>query len=201
MAYTRTWAEVMMLLGTRDSDEIDDAVREARFDLMERFADILYDVEADPWKIKIPGVNSDGTQSHLIHPISGVVFDNVGMNVDTARSVQPLAVGNSGTWAGPIPVPRGSVIKAIAFRVRRTTVGATVICRLIEVDIDGVRTVISNDAAPVAGAAQTVAVSGLNEEMSSTAIYYLEVFLQADGASVASAQFLWADILIEVAGL
>jgi hypothetical protein len=58
--YTQAWSLVNFLLGTRDADEIDEASRETHRDLEERFKDILYDVEADPWKIKVPGVSITG---------------------------------------------------------------------------------------------------------------------------------------------
>lgn len=201
MAYTRVWADVNNLLGTRDSDEIDDASRETHVDLTERLTDILFDVAADPWKVKIPGVSGDGSQNHLVHPVAGNVFGNVGMDVSIARSVQPLAVGNSGTWAGPIAVPRGSTLKSVVFHVVRSTAGAAVVCRVIKVDDSGTPTTVGSDAAAVSGSPQLVTVGGLTEQFTSTAVYYLEVFLTADGSLVTSAQFLWADLVIQLAGL
>ena len=202
MAYSRPWAEVYALLGTRDADEIDDNERENKSDLDERLADILHGgPTADPWVLKVPGVSVSGTQNYMLSSVQGQVFGDIGMDVSSARVAQPLAISNSGTWVCGLPIPRGSKITAATFRVARITAGASAICRIIKVDEDAVRTTVASEAAPVdASGLQDVEISGLTEEITTTAVYYLEVFLQSDGTTVNSAQLLSVNLAIIVAG-
>jgi hypothetical protein len=135
MAYTRTWPEVNFLLGTRDADEIDDASRETHLDLTERFSDILYDVNATPWKIKVPGVSPEGTYTYRIPvvPWTLILGDVQRNNFD----VQPIPSGGSFIPCGlgfPLVIPANTTILNYEIVGFRTAVGASVQVSLAELD-------------------------------------------------------------------
>lgn len=200
MPYTRTWAEVMMLLGTRDSDEIDDAVREARSDLAERFASILFDVEADPWVVKIPGVNVDGTQNWLYGSTDFELFGTTLTRALADLTVHPTAVSVGNSAVLHLTAPRGSVIKGFSVRVLCET-GATVSVTLRKITSLGVSSnIVIVAATPGAAIQQVASGAALTEELTSGADYFLEVNLVANGSSATSAKLFNADVQYKLSG-
>lgn len=200
MTYTRTWSEVNNLLGSRDADEIDDASRETHVDLTERFADIVQDVNANPWKLKLPGLNPvDGTQSNPIPLTSGKMFGTTLEMIIADMAIQPTAISVGNSWVGEIIAPYGSVIKAIQARVLRTTAGATVSMKFRTVDSTGVNTDVSVVAAPVNAALQYITITGLNQPTNGLHCF-VEVNLVADGSNANSARLLGVDVNFKPAG-
>jgi len=135
MPYTQPWSLVNFLLGTRDADEIDDASRETHRDLEERFSSILYDVNADPWKIKVPGVSPTGTYTYRIPAVPWtLVFGDVLRN---DFDVQPIMSGGSFIPCGlgySLLIPADTTILNFEVVGFRTVAGASVQVSLVELD-------------------------------------------------------------------
>jgi hypothetical protein len=199
VAYTRTWTQVLNLLGSRDADEIDDASREAKVDFTERFTDILYDVEADPWKVRIPGVAIDGTANMRILPVLGELIANLQFDVSTYFA-RPTAVSIGGVWVCSLPIPRGSTIIGVGFSVFRNTAGATVTCKLVKVEPGGSQTVVATQGAPVFAGQQEVSLGVLSEQITDLADYLLVAEIVTDGVSVTNAQLAAVNVAYKVAG-
>lgn len=199
MPYTRPWDQVHNLQGGRDADEIDDHDREAHLDLSERLADVLYDVAADPWKVKIPGVAIDGTANVRLPAVMGVLIANLQFDVGTYFA-RPAALGAGGVWVCGIPVQRGSRIQGVTFSVFRNTAGATVTCKVVKVEAGGIQTVVATQGAPVFAGQQEVSLTGMDEQINDLADYLLVVEMVTDGASLTNAQLAVANVFYKVSG-
>ncbi len=205
MAYVYTWAQILNLLGSRDSDEIDDSSREAKAGFDERFRDILWDVEADPWQVKVPGVNVDGTQSVRLTPPLGALLNSLTFDVATF-SAKPTAVSVGGVWIAAIPIPRGSTIKSANFVVSRKTAGATVTCKIVKVENAAgtaapIPTVVASTGAAISANMQNVSPGVITGTIGTLEDYLLVCEITADGADVLNSQLHAVDVFYNVAGV
>lgn len=198
MAYTRPWADVNNLPGTRDADEIDDASRETHTDLEERFADIVQDVTADPWVLKVPGTGVDQSYSIRIPAAGGMIVS--GLQFDPALgSVKPLTAGGSGTWVCCIQVPRTLHVKGAIFTCFRAAPGI-VTGKIVQIDGSSGATptppnVVAQDSAPGSlSVIQAIVVSGVDEIIGDTNDIYFQVDITGNGASVDDTQFYAVNI-------
>ena len=206
MAYTTLWATILNLLGTRDADEIDDASREARAGLEERFNDIIWGGAAsDPWKIKVPGVNVDGTQNMKLTGPLGAVLSNLVLDAST-YAVKPNAVAAGGVWICSLPLPRGSTLKAAIFNVSRKTIGATVTCKIVKVEqptgsAAPSPTVIASSGGLVDANIQAVNPGAVTEIITQSNDYFVVCEITGDGADVLNSQLHSVDLAYYVAGV
>lgn len=112
MTYTRAWNPFTVLLGSRDADEIDDAVRDFASDLDERFKDIMIDPAADPVQLKTKDtkfyVHWSGAQIVTIDPVG--ILANAG-----SYCYLNLTATLPGTFAArfPIHLPVGSLLHSV----------------------------------------------------------------------------------------
>src|SRR4051812_5094259 len=117
MPYTRTWAQVNALLGSRDADEIDDASRETHVDLTERFGDILKDVTADPWELDVPQpglITRYPWHSGYVKLTGPSTLPLLGPNY-----ISPSSLGDTAKIWLPVPVALGYRLKKVSFRWKR----------------------------------------------------------------------------------
>lgn len=136
MAYTRAWVEVLRLLGARDADEIDDASRETKVDLEERFTDILVDPAADPWRLKLP---VDVKRLHFSQAF------HVSSQIESLQTVNLL-----GYWITPLlanggvllqmalPIPVEGQLSLVRYRVRTLDATAAFTGKVFKVDSTGI---------------------------------------------------------------
>lgn len=203
MAYTRVWAQVLNLLGARDSDEIDDASREAHLDFQERFSDILYDVVGDPWKVRIPGVAVDGIQSVRIPATPAVA--TLGTPTRNNFDVQPGGTGapNAIGLAIPIIVPIDSTLISVEVVGYRTAAGATVQLSVAQLDYTTeLFTSLSVVSLPLVQAGKQITSTGpLNVAMPSNKSFYASLFAQADASGVATARISSIGVIYKLAGV
>ena len=126
MSPTRDWATQFLgtPLGSRDSDEIDDAIRELKVDLNERLPGIVKDVNAFPWQPNIvPGL----VTQIIRYPWHIGWIQTSGTVVYGPNYVSIADAGlTSKVWM-PVPVLVGFRITKIAFRWMRNglTAGMT----------------------------------------------------------------------------
>lgn len=188
MAYTRTWAQVNNLLGSRDADEIDDASRETHTDLTERFSDIVYDVNADPWVLKTPGVAINGNQSYAL-PVHGASIFS-GNLVRDNFDVYPAAPSTTTVILIPIAFPRDATVVSFEIRGFRTAVDATVQASLIELDsTTATFSTLANISLPSAIAGiQTAASGAINAAAPFNKSYYIKAFLTAGAGGATTAR-------------
>jgi hypothetical protein len=203
--YTQLWPLVNFLLGTRDADEIDEASRETHRDLEERFKDILYDVEADPWKIKVPGVSITGTYTHRIPVVPWTVI--LGSVVRNDFDVQPDFQGGSFIPCGlgwPLVIPADTTIINFEVVGFRTAVGASVQVSLAEVDYTTATTTsLAVVVLPVVQPGiQFHSSPDLNVVAAVNKSYYLSAFLHPDTpAATTTARLSSVGIGFKLAGV
>lgn len=207
MAYTRDWdTEVLNTPpGSRDSDEIDDAIREFKVDINERLADMVYDPSADPVQIKVPGINIDGSQNVKVPAVDGRLMLNLQFD-STSYIVKPTAISQGGNWIASIPVPRGTTIRAVGFNVARKTLGATVTCSVIKVQngtgiASPIPTVLFSGGAIVSANIQGVSSGVIDTLIDSGTDVLLRVDIAADGASVDNSFLASVDVATIAAGV
>jgi len=200
MAYTRTWAEVLNLLGSRDSDEIDDASREAHVDFTERLSDILYDVNADPWVVRVPGVNIDGTVTHRMAAYASVL--GTGTATRAPGSVHPASASGSCELIFPVNGPQGSKVRAFNITGYRTIVGASVQAELWEIDTStGAATNLAAVSLTlIQGGIQSAASGIIDRDMLSTRAFYIRVVLVADASGAGTAGLTDVGQTVKLAG-
>jgi hypothetical protein len=199
MAYTRDWATEVLgrPLGSRDSDEIDDAMREFRVDLNERLTDILQDPAAFPWVLKIPGTGVDQSYNIRIpaaggHIVSGLVFD------PALGGVKPTSAGGSGKWVCSLQVPRTIHVKAAVFSALRASPGI-VTAKIVRVSAPTggapTVTVLATDSASASlVTVQGIVLAGLDEELGVSNDLFFEVDITGDGGSADDTIFYAVDI-------
>src|SRR5688572_13997738 len=109
--YSRPWDVLTWLLGARDADEIDDALRDAGTDLDERLRDIVEDIEADPWRLKTLGsITTIPWHSALVFVTTGSAsYDIIRLTLG--------AVNSQITAYIPIVAPKGSILTNVIVRV------------------------------------------------------------------------------------
>jgi hypothetical protein len=201
MPYTRPWAEVFALSGGRDSDEIDDENRSTHTDLTERLSDILYDVEADPWVLKTPGVSVDGSQSHKISAVP--MQSSTAAIVRGTVDVRPSASGGSFELLYPLGLPQGTTITNLGVSGFRTHSSASVIARLYQVNLDtGGLTIL--DVVPLAltqAGIQWAYGGVLAVLMSANNAYYIGVTAASDVSSADTARVAAVSVTTKLAGV
>jgi hypothetical protein len=200
MAYTRPWDQVLNLLGDRDADEIDDASREAHLDFTERFSSILFDVTADPWKVRTPGVAVDGTFAYNISAHTGAPGAGVADRTNPGQ-VSPSVAGGNCELFFPVQVVSGAKIRAFSIRGVRSIAGASVQAELWNLNsATGVPTNLQTLALP-AGAGIQFAGSGLiNHFADQNQSYYIRVNLVADVSGANTAGLLEVRVAIDLSG-
>lgn len=181
MAYTREWAQVMNLLGSRDADEIDDASREAKVDLDERFRDVIQDVDAFPWKLKIPGVDVNQKLWMDIHPVSGYGVGGVtlgAVSANPSRYVFLTPAFINGQWYVPVNLPRGSIVTDVVLHVRQGS-GTAIQGWFAQIDHVAGRTDIASGSVPiiVVGNYSMTLVGGFPYTIVSGFSYLLECYM------------------------
>lgn len=133
MPYTRSWNPSTMLLGARDSDEIDDAVRDFARDIDERFADVMIDPTADPVQLATKAAR---TRHHWT---GGVLFTGTTINFDEfIEQLRPAAAGVI-VYGKGIDMPVGSRLVEATFRARRVGAVGTVACNIEVIKADGTK--------------------------------------------------------------
>lgn len=207
MAYTRDWdTEVLNTPpGTRDSDEIDDAIREFKVDLDERLRDMVWDLADDPVQVKVPGINVDGSQNIKVPAVDGRLMLNLQFDA-ASYIVKPTAVSQGGNWIASIPVPRGTTIHSVGFNVARKTIGAAVTCSVIKVQnatgiASPIPTVLFSGGAVVNANIQGVSAGVIDTLIDSGTDVLLRVDIAADGASVDNSFLASVDVAYYVAGV
>jgi hypothetical protein len=139
MTYTREWDDIgLNLPGTRDSDEIDDASREAKVDLEERFSDIVKDVRADPWEAKPLNTVTRIHYSagfHVSSMIETVTTVDIGFPY-----ISPVLANGSLTILVPIPVPVGQILSKVRVRAKLYNAGSILVASVKRVDASGLST-------------------------------------------------------------
>jgi hypothetical protein len=172
-----------MLLGTRDADEIDDAVRDFARDLDERLATIIPDLDDDPLKLKVSSVV---TYHHwagaLIHEVvAGVTdYNAVRLTLNAAASTITVYL--------PITAPKGSELTNLIVRVLRTHAGAAVSISLIRINNDNTSTNIVNAFAPGTDpAAQDIDLGALTEMFDDGVKFLVAIALTSEAVVAASA--------------
>lgn len=183
--YTRPWDVLTWLLGARDADEIDDAVRDAGTDLDERLRDILEDVEADPWILK---ALSNVT---VVHWSKAYVRMSTAFSqpTESVTRIRPSVISEFFVAYFPIDLPVGSTLTQVSARMLLTTAGAVAISSvaLHKIDALDVATVVAS-ASGVAGAAvQDVDIGAIAETLGVGERFVLLVAVGADGVSASSA--------------
>lgn len=200
--YTQVWSLVNFLLGTRDADEIDDASRETHRDLTERFSDILFDVNADPWKVKVPGVSAAGTYTNRIPVVPWTLLEG-----DVQRNnfdVQPAGGSVAACGLGfPLIIPADTTIINFEIIGFRTAVAAVVSVSLSELDSNTATwTSLAIASLPIVqpgiqsqGSADLNVVAAVNKS------YYLSCLLRpATGATPETARLSSVGIGYKLAG-
>lgn len=131
--YTRIWADVNNLQGTRMAAEIDDASRETHLDLTERFSDIVVDVNADPWVLKgLPA----GTVDYDLPHSAGIKSPNVTWVGTILEAVNFDSATADGIIQFPILAPRGSRLRRFSMNGRKQDAAATLFMTLNEINAD-----------------------------------------------------------------
>lgn len=189
MPYTRPWAQVFALPGSRDSDEIDDNDREHHTDLTERLDDIIFGGAAsDPWILKVPGVEVTGNQSYAL-PVHGAqIF--AGNLVRDNFDVYPAAPSTTTVILIPITFPRDATVVSFEIRGFRTAGDATVQASLVELDsTTATFSTLANITLPSAIAGiQTVASGAINAAAPFNKSYYIKAFLTAGAGGATTAR-------------
>lgn len=201
MAYTRVWdTEVLGTPpGSRDSDEIDDAIREFKVDVSERLADLVFDINADPLVLKTPGVAIDGSVTFVRSAVPCVSGPNA--VVRGPYQVNPGAAGASAEIYFPIDAQQGSTLRAFSIDGYRTVAGASVQASLIEVDKALQTSTALATVSLASGVGVQSATSGLiNALMSSTKAYYVVVNMLADASGAATAAIVEMRFVVKLAG-
>jgi len=170
-----------MLLGSRDADEIDDAVRDFARDLDERLKDIIKDVLADPWRLKALGgkIRLNWSAGH----VSGVALT-------FEQLVCPSAISSTIRIDLDLGLGIGSVLKSLAPRFLRATAGAIVTFNLYRIDAAGVSTLVVGPVTPANSASiQDVLITNTSvTPLADGDVFALVTTLTSDGASPLSAQ-------------
>lgn len=195
MPYTRPWDPANMLLGSRDADEIDDAVRDFANDLNERFSSILAggDPTMDPWQL---GAAATKVVAH---------WSKAHIDVSTAYSkptvavnrIRPSVVSEGFTAYFPIVIPQGSQLTGLKAKVLKTSVTTTVQTGLHKIDNTGTSSVVagldpSDDPSP-----QDIDYGALSEVLSAGECFVFVVAVLADAASASSAALYSMEYTVE----
>lgn len=186
--YTRSWAPEAWLLGARDADEIDDGVRDAGNDLDERFQDVIVDVEADPWELKLP---AELFESMLM--LAGPSSVGVGwvMGIEAVASNTATA----GALITPIPFLRpGMTITGFdSFGRRDASATAQVSLRYYD-DGGGAATVVSaGHALDASGPSTLKSTASLGHVVEANRAYFLYTLVGGTG----QVNQTWFRVLVE----
>jgi hypothetical protein len=161
---------------------------------------LVYDVNAFPWVPKVPGVAVDGTQNWIYGSTDFELFVTTLERAIGDISINPTAVSVGGSAIVHLTAPRGSVIKGFSVKAV-CLVGATLSITLRKIDNLGVNTnVVVVSAVPGAGIQTISSGAALTEMISTTADYYIEVNLVADGTTKTSAILYSVDVAYKLAG-
>lgn len=187
MPYTRAWDPANMLLGARDADEIDDAVRDFARDLDERFASILVDPDADPWQLK-----ADPTKYVLHWSEAHIQLRGSTTAWPTQTAQRAIPPGSGPTPAGffayfPITAPKGSNLTELSIKCLRTASSALINTTFGKIDAAGTVTTIDTLNAAVDANVQDLAYTGVNETLGDGECWLLIVEVAADPATPSTA--------------
>ena len=184
MPHTRPWDPANMLLGARDADEIDDAVRDFARDLDERFADILVDPDADPWQLK---ANPTKYVMHWSAAHIQLRGTTTAWPTQTAQRAIPPGVSEGFFAYFPIVAPKGSNLTELSIKCLKATNPAILNTTFAKVDAVGTVTVIDTENAPTNVSVQDVAYTGLNETLGDGESWLVVVEVASDSATASSA--------------
>jgi len=172
MAYTRPWDPPNMLLGSRDADEIDDAVRDFARDLDERMVDFMIDPTADPVQLKTVNV------TERMHWSAGDVETDGATRVHNA--IYPATTTDFVIVRIPLILGVGSIIREVTARIMRVT-AMTFTFDLIKIDAAGVASaVFTSIVPPTDPGIQDVSSGALNETVDADTTYFIMVSIIAD---------------------
>lgn len=178
MAYTRPWAQVMNLPGSRMAHEIDDENREGHTDFTERFSSILVDVTADPWVLKLPGLT--GAAEFSQHYMANAFPVVAGTPTFTLNSVHP-SLGNGNLNVNvPIVYWQGTRITNLGIHGIRNHASAVVQATLYRVDDTGsVTPVVVVSLSAVSASFQSAVSAALTENMDANRAYFVQAVITA----------------------
>ncbi len=187
MTYSKTWPLGVYIPGSRDADEIDDALNtDILPGLAERLADVVEDVTADPWVPKVWSRN----KILWIPWWLGRIYTGVA-NTSSLNSVYPSTVGGDLSIAVPLPLPVGSVIKKVFALMENSMTTSTALADLRVEDASGGMSAFTTiaTATAVLGSGPAVAESlGINYTLGDTSFAWMDVRLHTDltGSGIAA---------------
>lgn len=184
MPHTRPWDPANMLLGARDADEIDNAVRDFARDLDERFADILVDPDADPWQLK---ANPTKFVMHWSAAHIQLRGTTTAWPTQSAQRAIPPGVSEGFFAYFPIVASKGSNLTELSIKCLRTTNPAILHITFAKIDATGTVTIIDTVDPPTDALAQDAAFTALNETLGDGEAWLVVVEVASDSATAASA--------------
>jgi hypothetical protein len=166
--------------------------------LAERFASILFDVAADPWVLKVPGVAIDGTISYNISAVAAQPLTTTAVK-RYLNGVGPNVAGEAITVLIPLQLQSGSTVRAFAIGGSRTHAGAAVTAKLWSVDEDTPTEVAAVSLSGTTGY-QTASSGVLTEFVSSHKSYYIEATIDSDASGEETAQLHYVRVVEKLSG-
>lgn len=188
MAYTRDWATEVIgtPLGSRDSDEIDDSIREFKVDLDERFADIVKDPAADPWEAK-------PLASQIRYPWSLGYAVSVSGTLGVGSQVNPVGASAAAVVYVPVIVPVGMRLVDVKFRLNVAS-GAAANGTVTKTDVTGAISFVGAPAVAVGAGWIDVSIGAVSELCAAGSSFLATVTLNNSGGT---ASFMDMEVTLE----